>query len=537
MELLLLIFIVIVAGCLVVLAKGIHRVPPDQFGVVYRRYGYWHEEDRKFDKIRVHGSPGCQAETLKADRVYVLPRPIYEVRNEPRIDVPHGKIGVVVAKDGARPPLTRTLGKHVECDDFQDGRAFLLNGGQRGRQPGVLPGDASYAINPELFEVITVDTIKDGRYDLTDADLEEMRILEGTTGVVIVYEGEAPDEGDRALGRRVPGHQSFQLPSVFLDNQGQRGVQEETLSSGGIYRINPWFAQVELVPTRVLVLEWKKGNKSSGNFDATLDQIRINIEGYWLRFDLSQTIRIPAKAAPRLVSEFGQQEAGKPDSNPVRRFVDRVLGPLVQGYFQISFGEYEILNFVSQAKKVCMELEDLVRQSLTEWDIEVVRTELHEFEPEGTTLDEIRRRRADTRDRRQELEDIRINKDIEEEIKEREIETERKRRELEAIPLEAQIRLLGRDNVAMRAFLAELAKMNVPGVVAGNAESLLGYMSLPVAQDLIAKAFGYKTAAINADDPKHLDAASDTDRAGELESVKPGDQDEEGWGEGAFKVV
>jgi hypothetical protein len=414
-----------------------------------------------------------------------------------------------VAKDGAPPPLTRTLSRHVECDNFQDGRTFLLNGGQRGRQPGVLPGDASYAINPELFEVITVDTIKAGLDDLTAAGLREIRIPEGTTGVVITYEGEASDEHYRTLGRRVLGHQSFQLPSVFLDNQGQRGVQEETLSSGGIYRINPWFAQVELVPTRVLVLEWKKGNKPAGNFDAKLDQIRINIEGHWLRFDLSQTIRIPAKAAPRLISEFGQQEAGKPDSNPVRRFVDRVIGPLVQGYFQINFAEYKIDSFVTQTREICIELENMVRQSLKEWDIEVIRTELHEFEPEGATLDELRKRITETRLREQELKHMQENAEIEQQIEERKLVTEEQRRKLDAILLQEEIRLLGEDNVKMKVFLAELAKFNVPTVVAGNAESLLGYMSLPFAQDLIAKVFGRRNTASDVDGPKKLDAALD----------------------------
>ncbi len=381
---------------------GIRRVPSGYLGVVDRRFGRWHEGDRNFGEVRAHGSPGIQAETLKSNHRYLLPRPLYRVRYVPRIKVPPGTIGVVVAKDGTPPPQTRTLSKHVECDNFQDGRAFLLNGGQRGRQPGVLPGDASYAINPELFEVITADTIGTtgmGRADLTAAALMEIRIPEGTTGVVVVYEGEKHNKVRGSVGRRVPGHESFQLPSVFLDNQGQQGVQQETLSSGGVYRINPWFAQVELVPTRVLVLEWNNEKKSSGSFDATLDQIRINVEGHWLRFDLSQTISIPPEAAPRLVSEFGQQEPDRPDANPVRRFVDRVLGPLVQGYFQTSFGEYEILSFVSRADTVCRELETLVRQVLDVWGIEAVRTELNNFESEGTALDELRRSLAEVRDR------------------------------------------------------------------------------------------------------------------------------------------
>ncbi len=535
---LLLFFVIIVASGVFILVTGVDRVPPGHFGVVYRRFGRWHEGDRNFGEVRAHGSPGTQAQTLKPDRLYVRPRLLFHVTTVPRIKVPPGTIGVVVAKDGAPPPLTRTLSKHVECDNFQDGQAFLRNRGQRGRQPGVLPGDASYAINPELFEVITADTIGAGRADLTAAALKEIRIPEGTTGVVVVYGGEKHNKVRGAVGRRVPGHESFQLPSVFLDNQGQQGVQQETLNSGGVYRINPWFAQVELVPTRVLVLEWNNEKKSSGSFDATLDQIRINVEGHWLRFDLSQTISIPPEAAPRLVSEFGQQEPARPDSNPVRRFVDRVLGPLVQGYFQTSFGEYKILSFVSRADTVCRELETKVRQVLENWNIEVVRTELSNFAPEGVTLDEFRRRRAEIRDRKQELEHIQENTEIEERIKRRQLETAREERKLDPaiLRLEAEIELLGRDNVAMRSFLAELAKMKVPEVVAGNAESLLSYMSLPMAQDLITKAFGRTNTAIDATPAQQLNATPATDRDGQPESEAHDDPEEERR-DGRFTIV
>jgi regulator of protease activity HflC (stomatin/prohibitin superfamily) len=520
-------FLVVVVGGVFVLVTGIHSVPPEKFGVVYRRFGRAHPEDDHFE-VSIHGSPGFQAKTLKANRRYVLPRLLFEVEDFPRINVPAGTIGVVVAKDGAPPPPTRTLGKPVECDNFQDGRAFLLNGGQKGRQPGVLPGDASYAINPKIFDVLTVDTIGAGRDDLTAADLKEIRIPEGTTGVVIVYEGEAPDEDEGVIGRIVPGHENFQLPSVFLRNKGQRGVQEETLNRGGIYRINPWFARVELIPTRFLVLEWTKKIKPASNFDATLGQIRVSIEGDWLRFDMSQIIRIPAKAAPRLVSRFGQQETGGGDSNdtaPVRRFVDRVLGPLVEGYFHAAAGGQKVLDFVSNYNQVRMDLEEEVSAALADWDIEAVRTTLSEFEPEDTSLDEFRRRLARKRDQKQELDYQQVNAKIEKAIEELQLDLEQRRLQLK---LKGEVDLLGKDAVSLKIFLTELAKMGVPEVVAGNAESLLNYMSLPIAQDMIAKAFRRVEAEIDSTPPQRLNAVPGADRDGQLHPEtrdNPGNED------------
>jgi hypothetical protein len=62
-------------------------------------------------------------------------------------------------------------------------------------------------------------------------------------------------------------------------------------------------------------------------------------------------------------------------------------------------------------------------------------------------------------------------------------------------------------------------------------------MSLPVAQDLIAKAFGRNTTAIEPNRPKHLDAAPNTDQPEELKLEERDDPDDEGkWGDG-LKVV
>ena len=415
------------------------------------------------------------------------------------------------------------LCEHVECDYFQDGRAFLLGDGQMGRQPGILPGGASYDINPWLFEVLTVDTIGAGRHGLTAADLQEISIPEGSTGVVIALEGAPPDEDDEddgAVGRRVSGHGSFQFPWVFLDNGGQRGAQAETLSHGGVYRINPWFARIVLIPTRELTLEWsKKDSKSTGNYDAALDQIVVNVEGHRLRFDMSQTIRTPAKAAPRLVGRFGEQETdpfGSSDATnpaPVQRFVERVLGYTVEGYFQGTASEYTVLEFIAAQNEVCLEIGDRVREALAYWGVEAGRTTLGTFESEGMGLDELRREIVAERERNQVLEHREKNVVLEARAERIRIETDRERRKTEAAELEAQVEILGKDAIAMERFLAQLAKMGVPEFVGGDANALLQYMPLPAAQEMINRAMRRIETEADTTAPQQLNAASGSDNA------------------------
>jgi hypothetical protein len=302
---------------LAALAGGIYlvaaarTVPTGHVGIVERRFGL--VGPGEFSVRTGLGAQGPQAVILKPDRRYLRSPLLYKVTYARQTVVPAGTVGAVVALVGAPPAAHQTLCRHVECNLFQDGRAFLLGGGQMGRQPAVLPGGARYDINPLIFDVVTVDNIGEGRHGLTADSLRETSVPVGATGVVIALEGAPADEEDGVVAPVVPGHASFQLPWMFLDGGGRRGAQAETLGQG-IYRINPWFARVVLIPTRDLILEWERTSqdKPQDNYDVALEQIRINIEGHRLRFTMTQTIRIPSKAAPVLVGRFGEVRPARP---------------------------------------------------------------------------------------------------------------------------------------------------------------------------------------------------------------------------------
>ncbi len=481
-------------GGVYLLATSVRRIPTGHVGLVYRKFG---RTDSNDFKVRVGPrAQGFHAVTLSADSIHLRSPFIYNVTYVTQVYVPPNTIGVVVALVGAHPLPDHTLCRHVECDLFQDGRGFLLNGGQMGRQAAILPGGAYYDINPRIFEVITVDTIGSGRYGLTEASLQEIAVPVGATGVVIVLEGESAEEDYNVVAPVILGHSCFQLPWVFLQNGGRRGAQAETLGEG-IYRINPWFARVVLIPTRDLILEWtKRSDKSENSLDVALDQIRINVEGHWLRFDMTQTIRIPTRAAPRLVRRFGEQEIGAshpslaPISNraPVQRFVERVLGRTVEGYFHEAAAEHNVLDFMRKHDEVRLQLEGRISEALAESDIEAVRTTLNEFESETLDLDQLRKDIATEREKIQILEYAHEQAKVERKTEQIRNEAERERRKLEVAALEEKLRILGPNVVATQIFLRELAKIKVPNVVAGNASALLDQLPLHAALDMIDKA-------------------------------------------------
>jgi uncharacterized membrane protein YqiK len=118
--------------------------------------------------IALHGEAGYQADLLRGGVHFGLWRWQYRVHRVPLVTIPQGKIGYVYARDGEPLSASQTLGRVVDCNNFQDARAFLGEGegdgeekgprGQRGRQRSLLR-EGVYAINPALFVVITEDAV------------------------------------------------------------------------------------------------------------------------------------------------------------------------------------------------------------------------------------------------------------------------------------------------------------------------------------------------------------------------------------------
>lgn len=158
------------------------------------------------------------------------PNPVlFRIRKLPAIFVDKGCIGVVTAMDGAPIPPGYLLAHRVEGhNNFEDGQAFLDNGGQRGPQIDILlPG--IYRINTDLFhvEILTATVIPANK-----------------VGLVTALDGDPLPEKEY-VATSVPGHDDFQDGAEFLANGGQRGPQFDVLRPGTYY-INPMLFSVTL---------------------------------------------------------------------------------------------------------------------------------------------------------------------------------------------------------------------------------------------------------------------------------------------------
>lgn len=380
--------------------------------------------------IALNGEPGYQAETLAPGWHLGYWPWMYSIQKVSVTVIPPGEIGLVVAADGSPTPAENIMGCIVDCDDFQDARKFLMNGGQKGRQLGILTG-GTYRINTALFNIITARTAHEN--GLSPEMLRVYSVLPDMVGIVVTLDGSPIAEGEIA-GLYLPGHDNFQNAQAFLDAGGQRGLQEQVLLSGS-WNLNPWFVQieqvpmtaipigyvgvtisfigkahqdisgadfkhgdlvntghkgvwatplypgkhpintrvmkVELVPTTNIVLNWASRTEAH-NYDSRLNSITVRSrDGFAFNLDVSQVIHVGALEASKVVSRVGS----------VQNLVDHVLQPIVGNYFRNAAQNYTVLDFLTARTERQKEAAEHIRRAILAYDVEAIDTLIGDINP------------------------------------------------------------------------------------------------------------------------------------------------------------
>ncbi len=255
---------------LILLSKWIRYIPNTRVGIVEKLISG--KGSVKTGLIALNGEAGFQPELLRGGWHFLTPFQ-YRIHKVPLVTIPQGKIGYVFARDGRDLPATQALAANDRAKDFQDVRAFLANGGQKGPQRQILR-EGTYAINLAQFIVITEDQLY--YLPLDRSELETFQkmsaiiaerggyrpiIIKGTddvVGIVTVHDGPslpsgeiiAPTVGEDPHAAETY-HNNFQDPDKFLRAGGQRGRQLQVLVEGTYY-VNRLFATVEPIAKTVV---------------------------------------------------------------------------------------------------------------------------------------------------------------------------------------------------------------------------------------------------------------------------------------------
>jgi len=399
-----------------------------QVGVVVKRFA--NKSLLPGHLIALAGEAGLQADMLAPGLHFGYWPWQYRVIKMPVTVVPQGEIALVVAADGEAIPSDRILGKVVDCDNFQDARKFLVNGGEKGRQIGILTA-GTYRINLALFTVITSSTAQE--HGMSPEQLLLQRVEPDMVGVVTALDGR-PIEASEIAGPTIAGHDNFQNTQAFLDAGGRRGLQEQILLSG-TWNLNPWFVQVEqvpmvqipigyvgvvisfvgaahedvsgvefkhgdlvntghkgvwvtplypgkqpvntrvmkveLVPTTNIVLNWASRTEAH-RYDEKLSSITVRSkDGFAFNLDVSQIIHVGALDAPKVISRVGSMQ----------NLVDHVLQPIVGNYFRNSAQGYTVLDFLSARSQRQVEAAEHIRRAIGAYDVQAIDTLIGDINP------------------------------------------------------------------------------------------------------------------------------------------------------------
>jgi uncharacterized membrane protein YqiK len=399
---------------------GMVIVPEDRMGLVTKKF-VLAGSNRSLPDGRIvatRGEAGFQAQTLAPGLYWGLWPWQYAIDMSAFSVIPEGKIGLILAKDGAEIPTGRILARKVPCDNFQDAKMFLENGGQRGRQTAYITA-GSYRINPFLFEVTVAD---------------QHVITENRVGIVTTLDGEQIREGQIA-GRFVDGHNNFQDIDAFLNNGGSRGLQPQVMLAGSYY-LNPWAVQieerfmtevpignvgvvisyigeegddltgvqfkhgnivekgyrgvwmealgpgkypvntyttkVELVPTTNLVLNWANARSEAHMLDKNLSTITVRSrDGFPFNLDVAQIIHVPALEAPKVIARFGS----------MNNLVSQVLEPTIGNYFRNSAQDSDVITFLTSRKERQESAKAHISRVLEEYNVNAVDTLIGDIVP------------------------------------------------------------------------------------------------------------------------------------------------------------
>jgi hypothetical protein len=290
----------------VVIFMSFWNIGPTEVGLVRKRFSF--TRLRSGSPVALGGEAGYQAELLTTGLRFKL-WPLYTVTRHPFVQIPAGQIGVVIAQVGDALPIgAKSAEYRPEFGNFQDIRAFMSGGGQKGVQRSVLPPGTVAPIHPVGFLIVAMNHVygvpvaeeyvhllrdKSGHgfthaaFGLSDDQMKVVRIEPKTAadgkvidmvGIVTTLEGSPSPKGAMAnrlgdfndiaeleqnsqtkdsdlveaiLASKNDVHNNYQDFQSFLAHGGRIGLQHDPLLYGA-YNLNPFLVSVELVPMLIV---------------------------------------------------------------------------------------------------------------------------------------------------------------------------------------------------------------------------------------------------------------------------------------------
>ena len=411
---------------------GMIIVPEDRIGLVIKKFVLF-GSNRTLPQGRIialNGEAGMQVDPLAPGIYWGYWVWQYAINFEKFTEIPIGEIGLIEAKDGNPLPMGAMLAQSVESNNYQDGRAFLENGGQKGKQRRYITA-GKYRINTMLFNITREDVVV---------------IAGGKVGIVTTLDG-APLTQGQIAGDEITGHNNYQDFDKFMELGGQRGLQIQPILAGsyslntwavnidttdmtevpigsvgvvisyvgkdgidtsgagfkhgnivsvgekgvwkkvldpGKYPINRMTHKVQCIPTTNIVLNWADAKNESHNLDKNLSTITVrSSEGFPFNLDVAQIIHIPSDQAPFVTARFGS----------VENLVSQVLEPTIGNYFRNSAQKSGVIDFLNSRVDRQNEAKATISVALEEYNVHAVDTLIGDIVPPPALMEPLTTRK------------------------------------------------------------------------------------------------------------------------------------------------
>jgi uncharacterized membrane protein YqiK len=365
--------------------------------------------------IKNGGQKGPQTEILPPG-VYRIHPNLFKVTKAAAVVIAKGQVGMVTAQDGAPIPMGRLLAQGVTGhSNFENGEAFLKNGGQKGPQINVLlPG--TYRINLNLFQIqiapavvieankvglVTaldgiplpereyvaspisghndyqdgsafltkqgqrgpqLDVLRPGTYYINpfmfNVEKDDVAVIErGQVGVVVSNVGDDPtEEMKKRLGSTQVGASEEEGKEKYVVPKGFRGIQEEVAGPGRYY-LNRRAFMVYVIDTTNITIDWDDQK------DTRFDQLTvISKDGFPIQVSVKVVIRVRPDQAPYMVAKVGS----------IDNLIQHVIHPMIDSSFRNQASTASAMNFLQSRSEEQTKAETRARADLERYHVECV---------------------------------------------------------------------------------------------------------------------------------------------------------------------
>ena len=335
------------------------------------------------------GKKGPQIGILRPGTYRINTR-VFKVQNRPATQIREEHIGVIVAADGRPLPPGYIIAPRPEEDEpgkahvqggqtwmahsfFQDGQAFIENGGYRGPQLDTLqPGQ--YYINPLLFEV------KD--FPIVEIPPGYVAVLRSNIGQELVRDKTVPHGMVESPDLQQQIHEREEV--VLNAEKLERGIWREPVAPGK-YNLNPLAFSAFPVPTSAVTIDWAAGaeirtehheraagrvpvappteeieSKKATEFFKFSQLTVTSKDGFRLEVDVRLIIRIRPQHAAFIIARFGS----------VANLIEQIVHPLIDSSFRNNAGEKKAIDFIQQRTALQKDALEKAREEFDKYHVE-----------------------------------------------------------------------------------------------------------------------------------------------------------------------